>query len=212
MKVDRFHVGARLSEMAIHHGTVYLAGQIAEDASQDMEGQTRQVLGAIDKLLTEAGTDKTRVLMAQIFVSDMRLFGDMNKVWDGWVVAGQTPPRATVEAKLATPRHLVEIVVTAAQKYPAPPSGRRALCRNPFRPDCPVNGLYQPCQGTLLVVSAIQPCNCQAQRVHRQPLAQPQARCLRVVDLNTRHVPDERVNRPQQRITIRLGQRPDLGQ
>ncbi|HEX4330276.1 MAG TPA: RidA family protein [Burkholderiales bacterium] len=116
MKVDRFHVGARLSEMAIHHGTVYLAGQIAEDASQDMGGQTQQVLAQIDKLLMEAGTDKTRVLMAQIFCADMRLFGEMNKVWDAWVVAGQTPPRATIEAKLATPKHLVEIVVTAAQK------------------------------------------------------------------------------------------------
>lgn len=116
MKVERFHVGARLSEMTIHHGTVYLAGQIAGDATQDIEGQTRQVLGAIDKLLEEAGTDKTRILMAQIFVTDMRLFAGMNKVWDGWVVAGQTPPRATVEAKLATPQHLVEIVMTAAQK------------------------------------------------------------------------------------------------
>ena len=116
MKVDRFHVGARLSEIAIHHGTVYLAGQIAGDASQDMAGQTQQVLESIDKLLLEAGTDKTRILMAQIYVADMRLFADMNKVWDAWVVAGQTPPRATVEAKLATPKHLVEIVVTAAQK------------------------------------------------------------------------------------------------
>ena len=116
MKIDRFHVGVRLSEMAIHHGTVYLAGQIAADPSQDMEGQTRQVLDAIDKLLMEAGTDKTKILMANIFITDMRLFADLNKVWDGWVVAGQTPPRATVEAKLATPKHLVEIVVTAAQK------------------------------------------------------------------------------------------------
>jgi len=116
MKVERFHVGARLSEMAIHHGTVYLAGQIAADASADMAGQTQQVLDSIDKLLTEAGTDKTRILMAQIFITDMRLFADMNKVWDSWVVAGQTPPRATVQALLATPKHLVEIVVTAAQK------------------------------------------------------------------------------------------------
>ena len=116
MKIDRFHVGARLSEMAIHHGTVYLAGQIAADPSQDMEGQARQVLDAIDKLLMEAGTDKTKILMANIFITDMRLFADLNKVWDAWVAAGQTPPRATVEAKLATPKHLVEIVVTAAQK------------------------------------------------------------------------------------------------
>ena len=116
MKVDRFHVGPRLSEMAIHHGTVYLAGQIAEDSSQDMIGQTQQVLASIDKLLTEAGTDKTRMLMAQIIITDMRLFADMNKAWEAWVTPGQTPPRATIEAKLATPKHLVEIIVTAAQK------------------------------------------------------------------------------------------------
>lgn len=116
MKIERFHVGPRLSEMAIHHGTVYLAGQVAEDPSQDMVGQTHQVLASIDRLLAEAGTDKTRILMAQIIISDMRHFSDLNKVWEGWVVAGHTPPRATTEGKLATPRHLVEIIVTAAQK------------------------------------------------------------------------------------------------
>ena len=116
MKVDRFHVGPRLSEMAIHHGTVYLAGQVADDVTQDAAGQTTQILTAIDRLLEEAGTDKTKILMAQIFLSDMRFFADMNKVWDAWVVPGQTPPRATVGALLATPKHLVEIVVTAAQK------------------------------------------------------------------------------------------------
>lgn len=116
MKIDRFHIGPRLSEMAIHHGTVYLAGQVAEDVSQDATGQTTQILGAIDRLLEEAGTDKTKLLFVQIYLSDMRYFADMNKVWDGWVVQGQTPPRATVGAPLATPKHLVEIVVTAAQK------------------------------------------------------------------------------------------------
>ncbi len=116
MKVDRFHIGPRLSEMAIHHGTVYLAGQIAEDASQDMVGQTQQVLASIDRLLAEAGTDKTRILMAQIIIADMRLFGDLNSAWEAWVTPGHTPPRATIEAKLATPKHVVEIIVTAAQK------------------------------------------------------------------------------------------------
>ena len=116
MKVERFHVGPRLSEMAIHHGTVYLAGQVAEDVSQDITGQTQQVLASIDRLLTEAGTDKTRILMAQVIITDMRNFADLNRAWEGWVVAGQTPPRATIEAKLATPKHLVEIIVTAAQK------------------------------------------------------------------------------------------------
>ncbi len=116
MKVERFHVGPRLSEMAIHHGTVYLAGQVAEDTTQDMAGQTAQVLGAIDRLLAEAGTDKTRILFAQVIITDMRLFGELNKAWVAWVVPGQTPPRATIEAKLATPQHLVEVIVTAAQK------------------------------------------------------------------------------------------------
>jgi enamine deaminase RidA (YjgF/YER057c/UK114 family) len=116
MKIDRFHVGPRLSEMAIHHGTVYLAGQVAEDVSQDATGQTKQILAAIDKLLDEAGSDKTRILFAQVILSDMRYFADMNKVWEGWVVQGQTPPRATIGALLATPKHLVEIIVTAAQK------------------------------------------------------------------------------------------------
>ncbi|MBL8381110.1 MAG: RidA family protein [Burkholderiales bacterium] len=116
MKVDRFHVGPRLSEMAIHHGTVYLAGQIAEDVSQDMVGQTKQVLAAIDRLLEEAGTDKTRILFAQVVITDMRLFADMNQAWEAWVVAGHTPPRATIQAALASPKHLVEIIVTAAQK------------------------------------------------------------------------------------------------
>ena len=116
MKVERFHVGTRLSEMAIHHGTVYLAGQIAEDTSADIAGQTAQVLSSIDRLLTEAGTDKTRILMAQIIITDMRLFGDLNGAWEAWVTPGNTPPRATIEAKFATPKNLVEIIVTAAQK------------------------------------------------------------------------------------------------
>jgi enamine deaminase RidA (YjgF/YER057c/UK114 family) len=112
--VRRFHVGDRLSEMAIHRQTVYLAGQVAADGSQDIQGQTRQVLGAIDKLLAEAGTDKAHVLMAQIFLADLADFAGMNAVWDDWVSPGDAPPRATVQAKLAKPEWKVEIVVTAA--------------------------------------------------------------------------------------------------
>jgi enamine deaminase RidA (YjgF/YER057c/UK114 family) len=112
--VRRFHVGDRLSEMAIHQQTVYLAGQVAPDGSQDIRGQTRQVLGAIDKLLAEAGTDKAHVLMAQIFLADLADFAGMNEVWDAWVAPGDAPPRATVQAKLAKPEWKVEIVVTAA--------------------------------------------------------------------------------------------------
>lgn len=114
MEITRLHVGKRLSEVAIHNGTVYLAGQIAEDTAQDIGGQTREVLGHVDRLLTEAGSDKTCILMCQIFIADMALFPAMNEVWDEWVASGHTPPRATVEAKLANPACLVEICVTAA--------------------------------------------------------------------------------------------------
>jgi enamine deaminase RidA (YjgF/YER057c/UK114 family) len=112
--VQRIDVGARMSEAAIHNGTVYLAGQIAEVPGQDMEGQTRQVLAAIDALLTKAGTDKSKILMAQIFIADLGDFAAMNRVWDAWVVPGHTPPRATVQAALANPDWKIEIVVTAA--------------------------------------------------------------------------------------------------
>jgi enamine deaminase RidA (YjgF/YER057c/UK114 family) len=102
--------------VAIHNSTVYLAGQIAEDTSADIAGQTREVLGHIDRLLGEAGSDKSCILSAQIFIADMALFPAMNEVWDAWVAQGHTPPRATVEAKLANPACLVEIVVVAAQR------------------------------------------------------------------------------------------------
>lgn len=116
MDIKRLYVGKTLSEVAIHNGTVYLAGQIAEDLSQDIAGQTWEVLGHIDRLLAEAGSDKSRILMCQIFIADMKHFDGMNKVWNEWVAEGNSPPRATVEARLAKPEWLVEIVVTAAQK------------------------------------------------------------------------------------------------
>lgn len=114
MSLQRFDVGARMSEMAVHDGVAYLAGQVAEDGSADITGQTQQVLAAIDRLLARAGTDKTRILRAQIFLADIADFPAMNAVWDSWVVAGHTPPRATVQAALARPEWKVEIVVTAA--------------------------------------------------------------------------------------------------
>jgi enamine deaminase RidA (YjgF/YER057c/UK114 family) len=116
MEIKRLHVGKTLSEAAIHNGTVYLAGQIAEDITQDITGQTREVLGHIDRLLVEAGSDKTRILMCQIFIANLKDFGAMNAVWNEWVADGNAPPRATVEAKLFKPEWLVEMVVTAAQK------------------------------------------------------------------------------------------------
>lgn len=116
MTIQRFHVGARLSEIAVFNQTVYLAGQIPDDTSQDIVGQTNQVLGHIDRLLAEANSDKTRILMCQIFLKDMSLVNGMNQAWDAWVALGHTPPRATVQASLVNADWLIEIVVTAAQK------------------------------------------------------------------------------------------------
>ena len=115
MTIERMHVGKRLSEIAVHGNTVYLAGQVAEDNTQDISGQTRQVLAAIDKLLGEAGSDKSKLLQVTIFIADMQDFPGMNAVWDGWIVPGATPPRATVEAKLAKPEWKVEMLVVAAR-------------------------------------------------------------------------------------------------
>ena len=114
MSLERFHTGKRMSEMVVHNGVAYLAGQVAGDPSQDVAGQTTQVLAAIDALLAEAGSDKTKVIRAEIFLADIATFSQMNSVWDKWVPAGNTPARATVEAKLAAPEYKVEIVITAA--------------------------------------------------------------------------------------------------
>lgn len=112
--VQRFDVGPRLSEMAVHGGVAYLAGQVATDGTQDIAGQTQQVLDQVDALLARAGTDKSRILMCQIFLADLADFPGMNAVWERWVVPGHTPPRATVQARLAKPEWRVEMVVTAA--------------------------------------------------------------------------------------------------
>ncbi len=112
--VQRFDVGTRLSEMAVHNGVCYLAGQVAADGNQDITGQTKQVLGAIDALLARAGTDKTKLLMVQIFINDLADFPAMNAVWEAWLPSGQAPPRATVRADMAKPQWRVEMVVTAA--------------------------------------------------------------------------------------------------
>ena len=112
--IQRIDVGPRMSEAAVHNGVVYLAGQVATGDATDIGSQTREVLAAIDALLAKAGTDKTRVLRAQIFLADMADFAGMNAVWDQWVAPGHTPARATVQAALAKPRWKVEIVITAA--------------------------------------------------------------------------------------------------
>ena len=112
--VQRFDSGPRMSEMVVHNGVCYLAGQVAVSGQGDIQAQTREGLTAIDALLARAGSDKTKVLRAQIFLADLADFAGMNAVWDTWVVAGHTPARATVQARLARPEWKVEIVVTAA--------------------------------------------------------------------------------------------------
>ena len=112
--VQRFDVGTRLSEMAVHNGVAYLAGQVPADGSLDIAGQTQQVLAAIDALLARAGTDKRKLLRVEIFLKDLADFGGMNAVWEAWLPAGHAPPRATVRAEMAKPEWRVEMVVTAA--------------------------------------------------------------------------------------------------
>ena len=115
MTVERRHVGKRLSELVIHRsGLCWLAGVVAEDPKADLSGQTRSVLAQIDRLLGEAGSDKTKIVSATIYLPSMSDFAAMNAVWEAWVPAGQTPARATVEAKLANADYKVEIQVVAA--------------------------------------------------------------------------------------------------
>jgi enamine deaminase RidA (YjgF/YER057c/UK114 family) len=115
LPIQRVHPGPRMSEMVIHNETVYLAGQIADDGSTDVESQTCDVLRQIDALLAEAGTDKSKLLTATIYLADIGTFAEMNKAWDAWVDPANAPARATVEARLAAPEYLVEIQVVAAR-------------------------------------------------------------------------------------------------
>ena len=112
--IRRLNVEPRYSDVAIYNGVAYLAGQVPDDASADMAGQTRQVLATIDRLLAEAGSSKSRILMCQIFLADIADIGAMNGVWDAWVDSANSPPRATVQAALADPAWRIEVVVTAA--------------------------------------------------------------------------------------------------
>ena len=112
--IRRLQPSKRYSEGSVHRGVVYLAGQVADDAKADIRGQTTQVLASVDKLLAEAGSDKSRILMAQVFLADIADFAGMNAVWDAWVSADSPPARATVESQLARPGWRIEVVVTAA--------------------------------------------------------------------------------------------------
>lgn len=115
MDIKRQRVGERMSQIAIFNGTVYLAGQVPKQTlGRDISAQTGEVLAAVDTLLAEAGSDKSRILSCQIFLRDLAEFAHMNQVWDAWVVPGSTPPRATVQAAMATATCNIEIIVTAA--------------------------------------------------------------------------------------------------
>src|SRR5258706_12237649 len=107
MTIQRMNVGKRLSEVVIHGNTIYLAGEVPDDTTKDITGQTEEVLAKIDKLLKQTGSDKTKILSAQIFLPDMKDFAGMNVAWEKWVVPGQTPARATIEARLANPPYKV---------------------------------------------------------------------------------------------------------
>ena len=103
-----------MSQAVIHNGTVYLAGQVADDTSKGTAGQTAQILAKIDSLLAAAGTEKSKILSATIWLTDMENFEEMNGIWDAWVPEGDAPARACVESKLARPEFLVEIGIIAA--------------------------------------------------------------------------------------------------
>jgi len=113
MSIRRIEPGRRMSAAVVHGNTVYLAGQVGEPGD-DVTAQTKTVLAEIDRLLAEAGTDKSKILQATIWLSDMADFGAMNAVWDAWVDPANPPARATGESKLAAPEYRVEIIVVAA--------------------------------------------------------------------------------------------------
>jgi enamine deaminase RidA (YjgF/YER057c/UK114 family) len=115
MAIERLGAGPRMSQAVVHGKTVYLAGQVADDPAPSVGEQTRQVLAKIDALLKAAGTDKSQILSANVWLADIGRFGEMNAVWDKWVAAGHAPARATVQAALARPEFLVEIMVVAAR-------------------------------------------------------------------------------------------------
>ena len=112
MDIQRFESNARMSQAVVYGGLVYLAGQVG--AGETVAEQTTNVLASIDRLLAAAGSDRSRILTATIWLTDMANFAEMNGVWEHWVLPGSTPARATVEARLAAPAYLVEISVTAA--------------------------------------------------------------------------------------------------
>lgn len=117
MNIIRKETKQRMSRIVIHNNTIYLCGQVAKDAQQNIEEQTRTMLEKVDTLLKEAGSSREHILSATIYIKEMKDFTGMNKVWDLWVPAGCAPARACVQAQMARPELLVEISVIAALKY-----------------------------------------------------------------------------------------------
>ena len=116
MSIERKEVGPRMSQIVVHGDTVYLAGVVAQaNKGKSVTDQTREILATIDNYLAQAGTDKSKLLRANLWITDMANFAEMNAVWDAWVSPGNTPARACVEAKLASPDYKVEIMVVAAK-------------------------------------------------------------------------------------------------
>jgi len=115
MSIDRLDPGPRLSRAVLHGPTIYLAGMTADDLTQDVTGQTSQILTKIDHYLAQAGSDRSKLLSATIWLRDIATFDEMNAVWDGWIDKRNPPARATVEARLAGDRFLVEIMTIAAR-------------------------------------------------------------------------------------------------
>ena len=116
MTIQRFETGPRMSQVVLHGDTIYLAGVVAKTtAGESVTKQTQEVLSIIDSHLAKAGSDKSKLLTATIYITDMKNFAEMNAVWDSWVSAGNPPARATVEAGLAAPQYGVEIMVIAAR-------------------------------------------------------------------------------------------------
>ncbi|MCP4187783.1 MAG: RidA family protein [Gammaproteobacteria bacterium] len=115
MSITRKHSNQRMSQLVIHGETVYLAGQVAKDSTSNITEQTKQVLDKVDALLAEAGSDKSKVLSAQIWIANIGHFAAMNEVWDSWVAEGNAPARACIEARLASPDLLVEVGIVAAR-------------------------------------------------------------------------------------------------
>jgi enamine deaminase RidA (YjgF/YER057c/UK114 family) len=114
MSIARYQVGPRLSGAVKHGDTIYVAGQVADDASAGVRGQTEQILRKIDAALAHFGSDKARILSATVFLANMGSYDEMNAAWDAWVAPGAAPARATVETRLARPGFLVEIMAIAA--------------------------------------------------------------------------------------------------